>query len=180
MKELSERHIPFLLFSLWLVVTAYNIFKPYHIDDTAHLEIARWISSHPLQPMSGLLNWFGIDEPIYKTNQPHLYFYLLSFWMSVFGSSEPATHMFQSFFSLACVFLFYKLAHFYARGLALWLTAMLVLGPGFLVEQNLMADVPLLAIWLCFFYLMICEVDSPRQTRRYLFAALGCSAALLG
>jgi hypothetical protein len=54
---------------LWLVlilflVTAYNLFKPFHIDDTAHLEIARWIAGHPLHPASGLLNWgAGIDEP---------------------------------------------------------------------------------------------------------------------
>jgi 4-amino-4-deoxy-L-arabinose transferase-like glycosyltransferase len=179
MRGIPDRHVLLFLCLLWLIVTAYNIFKPYHIDDGVYLQIAQWIRSHPLHPMSGHLNWLGSDEPVYKINQPHLYFYLLSFWISVFGVSEPATHVFQSFFSFACIILFYRLAHFYVRGLALWLTAIMILGPAFLVGQNLMVDVPLLAIWLCFFNLLVCEVESEHQTERYLFAALACSAAIL-
>lgn len=51
----APRNWPWLV-TLWAIVTAYNLFKPYHIDDTVHLEIARWISAHPFRPMSGLLN----------------------------------------------------------------------------------------------------------------------------
>ncbi len=167
------------LVALWAIVTAYNLFKPYHIDDTAYLEIARWISSHPLHPMKGMLNWGGIDEPIYKINQPHLYFYLLSFWGRVFGYSEAAMHALQSLAALACILLFHRLARVFVGPVALWATAMLVLGPAFIVEQNLMVDVPLLATWLAFFNPLICDIGSQYQNRRYGLAALACAAALL-
>ena len=42
-----------VLVAFWLAGTCYNLFKPFHIDDTAHLEIARWIAAHPLHPVSG-------------------------------------------------------------------------------------------------------------------------------
>ena len=164
---------------LWVAVTAYNIAKPFHIDDTAHLEIARWISGHPLHPMSGMLNWSGTDQPIHDTNQPHLYFYLLAGWSSLLGFSEIALHSMQALFALACVVLFHRQAQRFCPGVALWLTAMLILCPAFVVEQNLMVDVPLLALWLLFFELLLLHRDSPAQTRRYLLAGLVCGAAVL-
>jgi 4-amino-4-deoxy-L-arabinose transferase-like glycosyltransferase len=167
------------LFVLWATVTAYNLFKPYHIDDTAHLEIARWIGAHPLRPMSGLVDWEDGIEPIYQLNQPHLYFYLLAVWGGVFGYSEVAMHLLQSLASLCCILLFHHLARRFVGPAALWATAMLVLGPAFVVEQNLMVDVPLLATWLAFFNLLICDIASPRQKRRYILAAFACAAALL-
>jgi 4-amino-4-deoxy-L-arabinose transferase-like glycosyltransferase len=169
----------FWLVGLWLTVTAYNLFKPYHIDDTAHLEIAQWIQSHPLHPMSGLLNWIGIDVPIYRTRQPHLYFYVLAIWGRMFGFGELAMHALQSLAALACILLFHRLARAFAPASALWATAMLVLGPAFVVEQNLMVDVPLLAAWLAFFNPLVCDVNRESQSRRYLLAALACAAALL-
>jgi 4-amino-4-deoxy-L-arabinose transferase-like glycosyltransferase len=167
------------LFVLWATVTVYNLFKPYNIDDTVHLEIARWISAHPFHPMSGLVYWDGIKKPIYELNQPHLYFYLLASWGGVFGYSEAAMHALQSLASLCCVLLFHRLTRVLVGPLALWATAMLVLGPAFIVEQNLMVDVPLLATWLAFFNPLICDIDSRYQSRRYGLAALACAAALL-
>ena len=167
------------LLVLWVTVTAYNLFKPYHIDDTAHLEIARWISANPLRPMSGLFDWEEGIEPIYQLNQPHLYFYLLALWGGVFGYSEVAMHSLQSLASLGCILLFHRLARRFVGPAALWATAMLVLGPAFIVEQNLMVDIPLLATWLAFFNFLICDIASPRQNRRYVLAALACAAALL-
>jgi 4-amino-4-deoxy-L-arabinose transferase-like glycosyltransferase len=167
------------LFVLWAIVTAYNLLKPYHIDDTAHLEIARWIGAHPFHPMSGLVYWGGIEQPIYQLNQPPLYFYLLALWQGLFGDSEVAMHALQSLASLSCVLLFHRLACLVVGPSALWATAMLILGPAFIVEQNLMVDVPLLATWLAFFNLLICDIGSPSQNRRYGLAALACAAALL-
>ena len=166
---------------IWLAVTAYNLFKPYHIDDTTHLEIARWIAAHPLRPMSGMMNLVGIVTPVYSTNQPHLYFYLLAVWGSLFGYGEPAMHALQALFSLAAILLFYRIAQRLAPANALWLTAMLALGPSFVVEQNLMVDVPLLALWLLFFAALIlgADADEGSQRRRFLVAALACTAAVL-
>lgn len=167
------------LAGLWLLATAYNLFKPYHIDDAAHLQIAQWIARHWLHPMRGVLNWSGVDEPIFKTNQPHLYFYLLALWGRLFGFGEPAMHLLQSLATLAAILLLRRMARRLVGANALWVTAMVVLGPAFFVEQNLMVDVPLLAVWLVFFNALICETGSPRQTRRYVIAATACAAAIL-
>jgi 4-amino-4-deoxy-L-arabinose transferase-like glycosyltransferase len=175
----AGQHEGVWLFVIWATVTAYNLFKPYHIDDTVHLEITRWISAHPLHPMSGLVYWDGIKKPIYQLNQPHLYFYLLALWGGMFGYSEAAMHALQSLASLCCVLLFHRLARMLVGPSALWATAMLVLGPAFIVEQNLMVDVPLLATWLAFFNPLICDIGSRYQSRRYGLAALACAAALL-
>ncbi len=168
-----------VLFLIWAAATACNLFKPFHVDDTAHLTIAQWIIHHPLHPMSGLLNWSGTLEPIYKTNQPHLYFYLLALWIRLFGTSEAATHLLESLATLACILLFFRIARQFIPSLALWATAIVILGPAFVVEQNLMVDDPLLATWLAFFFFLVCQVSDPRQTRRFVLAALCCSAALL-
>jgi hypothetical protein len=169
------------LAAIWFAVTAYNLFKPYHVDDTAHLEIARWIAAHPLHPMSGTLNWHGVDEPIYLTNQPHLYFYLLALWGTLFSYGEAAMHVLQAFFSLAAILLFHRIALRLVPAHAIWLTGMLALGPSFVVEQNLMVDVPLLALWLLFFHALIAgaDADAEGQPRRFRVAALACAGALL-
>ncbi|TLU71773.1 ArnT family glycosyltransferase [Lichenicoccus roseus] len=167
------------LSGLWLIVTACNLFKPYTIDDTAHLIIADWILHHPLHPMSGPLNWNGTVEPIHATNQPHLYFYILAFWEKLFGASEIALHGMQSLFSGGCIVLFHWIARRLAPSCAVWLTAMLALDPAFIVSQNLMVDVPLLSCWLGFFACLIRIVPAERQHRRYLLAASACSAAIL-
>jgi 4-amino-4-deoxy-L-arabinose transferase-like glycosyltransferase len=170
-----------MLGSLWLALTAYNLFKPYHIDDTAHLEIARWIAADPLHPMSGTVYWTGGYQPIYLTNQPHLYFYLLALWGSLVGYGEPAMHMLQACFTLAAILLCYRIALRLVPAQAAWVTGMLAFSPSFAVEQNLMLDVPLLALWLLFFSALIVGANAqPKaQTRRFLVAALACSAALL-
>jgi len=174
----TRRDWPGLL-ALWAIVTACNLFKPFHIDDTAYVTIAQWISRHPLHPMQGTLNWQGTVQPISKIIHPHLYFYVLAAWGRVFGFSEPSLHLVQSLAALACILLFHRLARTLLPASALWATALVILGPAFLVEQNLMIDVPLLAAWLLFFSALICDARSERQTRRYLIAALACSAAIL-
>jgi hypothetical protein len=159
------------LFLLWAAATAYNITKPYHLDDAAHLLIAQWIAFHPLHPMQGLLNWSGYPQPIAATNQPHLYFYLLAAWGSLFGFGEVAMHILQSGFTAAAIWLMHRLSRRLAPDHALFLTALLVLNPAFFVEQNLMVDVPLLSLWLGFFVALV--------ERRFALAGLACAAAIL-
>jgi 4-amino-4-deoxy-L-arabinose transferase-like glycosyltransferase len=88
-------------------------------------------------------------------------------------------HALEAVPALASILLFHRLARVLTGPMALWATAMLVLGPAFIVEQNLMVDVPLLAAWLAFFNPLICDIDKPFQNRRYGLAALACAAALL-
>ncbi len=167
------------LIGLWLTLSAYNLFKPFHIDDVAHLEIAQWIASHPLHPMSGPIDIGGFEQPIHETNQPHLYFYLLAIWGRLFGFTELPLHALQSVFALACIGLFHRLAVTLIPTVALWATSLLALSPALIVEQNLMVDAPLLALWLAVFSLLIRDGGSSHQTRRYVLAGLSCAAAVL-
>lgn len=167
-----------LLILIWLLATACNLDKAYHIDDTAHLEIAAWITEHPGAPMTGLVNWGDSAEPIHELNQPSLYFYMLAGWGAVFGYGEVAMHAFQSLFTLAATFFFFGIARILVPLYALILTALFILSPAFLVGQNLMVDVPIVACSLAFFYLLF----KPRvrsEHGRYALAGLIASIAIL-
>ncbi len=170
-----------ILLAFWIAATAYNLFKPYHIDDSAHLQFAQALITHPLHPMTTVLNLGGTPEPIWHFNQPPLYFYMLGVWGSLFGYSEPAMHMMGALFSLAAIVLFFRIARVLVPWCALWVTGIMTLGPAFVVEQNLMVDVPLLAVWLLFFDVLIVGTDRDESTqqRRFLVAAGAASAALL-
>src|SRR5690242_21117055 len=89
-----------VLLLLWMFATGLNLTKPYHIDDTAHLQIAQWITREPWRPMSGQINWYQDTEPIHVLNQPHLYFYLLAGWGALWGFGEVTMHLLQSFFKI--------------------------------------------------------------------------------
>lgn len=167
-----------VLLVLWLIATTLNIGKAFHIDDTFHLEAAQWIEQNPLRPMSGIVNWDNNSIPIYAYNQPPLYFYMLAAVGSTFGYSEVPLHIFQSFFTLLAIIAFFKIAELSFPKQALVLTSLLAFNPAFLVNQNLMIDVPLLSIHLSFIYILITPgIKLP--VARYTIAALLLSAALL-
>jgi len=167
---------------IFLAVTLYNLWKPFHIDDAAYLEIAQWITSNPLRPMSGLLNWDGIDEQIHRVNQPHLYFYLVALWGALFGFSEVGLHLMQAFFCAACFVIFAGIVSNATSTEAtsregLFLVLLLVVSPAFVINQNLMVDIPMLSLWLGFFYVLM--PFRGQDTNQHLLASLICSAALL-
>jgi hypothetical protein len=166
------------LFAIWAFATFWNWNKAFHIDDTAHLEIAHWIALHPLHPMSGMLNWSGVLEPIHRTNQPHLYFYLMAGWASVLGWSEQAMHALQAVFSLGAILAFQRLANRLVPGHALLLTALLALGPGFVLNQNSMVEIPQAALWIGF-YAVVLGRRGPPTAGRVLLAGALVAAALL-
>jgi 4-amino-4-deoxy-L-arabinose transferase-like glycosyltransferase len=168
-----------VLLLLWMFATALNLTKPYHIDDTAHLQIAQWITREPWRPMSGQINWYQDTEPIHVLNQPHLYFYLLAGWGALWGFGEVTMHLLQSFFTLACIILTYRIAKIIVPSGALLTTALLMLSPAFVVGQNLMVDVPLLSLWLAFFYVFIAP-QFKSETRRFVLTGFfaGCASLI--
>jgi hypothetical protein len=167
-----------VLLLLWIFATAINITKPYHIDDTGHLETAQWIMRDPWRPMSGQVNWNENTGPIHLLNQPHLYFYLLAGWGAIWGFGEVAMHWLQSFFTLACIILTYRIAKIILPSGALLTTALLMLSPAFVVGQNLMVDIPLLSFWLAFFYVLIAP-QFKTETRRFVGAGFFAGCACL-
>lgn len=162
---------------LWIFATFWNIDKAFHVDDTGHLEIARWIEQNPLHPMSGLVNWSGSPESISTLNQPHLYFYLMAGWAHLFGYSEISMHLLMALFSLWAISAFYRLANIVHSEQAIYITALFALSSAFVVGQNTMVDVPLVAVWIEFYYFLLNPYGEPR--RNLIIASLLCSAALL-
>ena len=133
------------LLAYFILATALNITKAFHIDDAYHVKAAQWIAAHPLQPMSGTINWTGWVQHFHDGNQPPLFFYGMALWGQMFGFGEIAMHSFEALFTALCIVLFHRLAATVVVQHAVWLTGLLVLSPAFLVNQNVMVDVPLLA-----------------------------------
>jgi 4-amino-4-deoxy-L-arabinose transferase-like glycosyltransferase len=167
-----------VLLSLSVVCASVNLTKAVHIDDTAYLEIAQAILEDPLHPMSLELNWDNTARPIFLTNQPILLFYLWALVMLVFGESELVLHLLMTLMTSFAILSFYLLARLLVRRSVLLLTAVLFLGPAFLPGQNLMVDVPLLALWLVFFWAVFAAFVE-RPNHRYLIAAIAIAVACL-
>ena len=161
---------------LYLVATSFNIDKAYHIDDTFHLEAINWIKSHPFRPMSGLINWDENRQPMYAENQPPLYFYLVALISALFGNGEVTLHLFQSIFTFFSLVGFYKITQLLTIEKGLLLTTFFAFCPAFLINQNLMLDVPLLCFNLWFLYYLL-KQPIQSETKRYWTVGLilGCS-----
>jgi hypothetical protein len=167
-----------LFVMLWLLLTAININKAYHIDDSFHLEVAAWIKEHPLQPMSGAVNWSQLPEPIFVSNQPPLFFYLILVFQYLFGTSEIALHLLLSIFTFLALYYFVKLTKLLEVKHSQILLVLFACCPAFVVNQNLMTDIPLLSLILAtLFYLL--KGQQSGILRHYLIAAALLSAGLL-
>ncbi len=142
-----------LLAALWGLATILNLGKPFHIDDIYYLEEAQWIAENPTRPMSGEMYWITDQpEPFYlSNNSPILIPFLQAGVLRVFGLSPLALHVMTSVFAAFAILFFHALATRLARDVAPVLTAIFVLSPSFIAEQNIMLDVPLVMSWLAFF-----------------------------
>ena len=167
------------LLGVWMVCTLINVGKAAHIDDAAHLEIARWIAEHPLHPMQGIVQWGEHAEPIHHLNQPHLFFYLLALVRVVFGPSLIAAQLLVSIFVALGVGAFHRLWRQLVgqRGSVLG-PALLFLGPAFVPGQNIMTDAPLLALW-CAFAAALVHARGPHIARGLWLAGVFVAAACL-
>jgi hypothetical protein len=160
---------------MWAVVTAFELTKAVHIDDTAYLEVARAIIAHPLHPMSGLLNWSDTALPIHKQNMPHLLLYLMAAVMKAApGHFDLALHAVWALFSGLAIALFYRLARVLEAPRPLVWTAIFCLGPAFIPSQNLMLDVPLIAVWLAFFYMLARPDETGALPTAAVLVAVAC------
>lgn len=152
--------------------------KPFHVDDTFHLEMARWIADHPTAPLSGRIDWGEGLVPMHVANQPPGFFYLIACTGALFGYGEVPMHLMRSLFTLLAIVCCFRLAQRSHASHALTLTALLALGPAFLVNQGVMVDMPLLALHLLFFDLLL-RAPGTHRRRRVALAALVLGVAML-
>lgn len=171
------RHPSFgVILVLWAAITALGHGKAFHIDDTFHLKAGQWIEAYPLQPMSGLVNWAHDPEPIHRFNQPPGFFYAVALTGHWFGYGEAPMHAMLSLFTLLALICFHRLARHRSPRSALLLTALFALCPAFLVNQGVMADVPLLALLLLTACLLLLPGPGPVALRLSLAALVLCGA----
>ncbi len=176
MKDILDyRHM--VLFILWAIATSLNLTKAFHIDDPFHVLVAQWIAEEPWRPMSGTVNWSGVVEPFHRGNHPPLFFYGMSAWGVVFGFGEIAMHAFLSLFTGLAIYFMYKISTIFSRTVALWTTGFFALSPGFLVNQNVMLDVPLVALILGALY-HGCEAVRKQRIVSAIWSAFFISAAI--
>ncbi len=163
---------------LWVFLTAININKAYHIDDTFHLQAAMWIKDHPATPMSGTINWKDNPTPLYTHNQPPLFFYLLALAVSLFGTGEIPLHLFLSVFTFLALLLFSKLTESLKLKNGNLLILLFAFNPALVVNQNLMTDVPLLVLILSSAFFLL-KAEGEKKAAGYILSALCIGAGLL-
>lgn len=177
MKGISKKDW-LLLFLIWLIATSVNITKPFHIDDAYHLEAAVHIQKNPLQPGSGYINWLNVPEPISNSNQPPLVFYLISIVGSIFSLNEIPLHLLISFFTFAALFYFFLTVRLLKPGNEWFLTMLLGLSPAFLVNQNIMTDIPVLSASTAFAYFSL-KAAQTGQKKFIVYSGLALAIAVI-
>jgi 4-amino-4-deoxy-L-arabinose transferase-like glycosyltransferase len=171
-------HRYFLLIAIWLVLTLINVNKAFHIDDTFHLEAAQYLKENPAKPMSGLITWGDDPTPLYKHNQPPLFFYLIALFTGIFGTSEIPLHLFLSFFTFVALYYFQKSARLVSPQNEKILLILFGFCPALVVNQNLMTDVPVLAIITAMAWFLL-QASRTGRLIHYLLAALVLGFGLL-
>lgn len=160
-----------LLIFLWVFVTSFNLFKSFQIDDTFYIEEAHWISKHPLKPLSGTINWMEYGKSISTENNPVLIPYLITAVGELFGYTEFNLHLITAFFSLiAIVFLLLLFKQFNPKYYK-YLLVLIVAHPIFIVNQNIMLEIPFLAIGAICFYIIF-SPNSNTGSKYFILAVL--------
>lgn len=162
----------FIIF-LWLVITTLNLNKSFHVDDTAYLEVSKWIEKNPTKPMSGEVDWsdkleFDIkdDDQIKKPSlfHPPLFLYIISIWGKLFSYSEISLHFLMSFFTLWILLRFNSILEILNKPNKKFVIAVFSCCPAFILNHNIMLDIPLLAFILEFFYWTINSKCSDKKS----------------
>src|SRR4051794_7022760 len=138
-----------LLTFLTLAALAGTLQKPFNIDDPLFIWVARHIQTHPANPFSFGVNWYGTEWPMAEvTKNPPLGCYYLAAAGTVAGFSELALHGAMLLPAIAVVLGTWRLA----RRLCPrpFLAGVLVLfSPVFLLSSTtVMCDVLMLAFWV--------------------------------
>lgn len=167
-----------LLFLLFLFLTLFNINKAFHIDDTFHLEAAEWIRHNPGRPMSGMINWGDVPTPMYMHNQPPLFFYLIALFATLAGYNEIWLHLLIAVFTFLSLLFFQKLTLLLKIKQPGYFLALFAFIPAFVINQNLMTDVPILSLILASAYHLIKAARSGK-TAQYMTAAAFAGTGIL-
>ncbi len=167
-----------LIFVLWLILTGINLNKAFHIDDTFHLEAAEHIGQNPTRPMSIWINWEDSPTVMHKGNNPPLFFYLIYVHQFIFGNGEISLHMLLSVFTFLALFYFFQLSQLLQIKSPRIILTIFAFCPAFIVNQNIMLDIPILALSLSIMYYLL-KGQQSNNTMYYLISASLLSIGIL-
>lgn len=129
-----------------VAVAAAFLNKAVHVDDPVYLSVARQILVDPLLPFSAPINWQQVTEPTWNVMlSPPGFSYWLAGWMALGVTGDLALHAVGAVWTVGLALATYG----WARRLGTWPVGatIFVLGSPFVVAgQNLMLDVPMLAL----------------------------------
>lgn len=177
MKQLLTRKY-FLLFALWSVLTCINLNKAFHIDDTFYLESAHRIKDNPLRPMSGMINWDEVPTPMYTHNPPSGFPYSIALVSGITGFNEIPLHLYLSVFTFFALYFFAGITELLSLENKKLLLVLFALNPAFVINQNLMLDVPILSLILGSLYFLL-KASHAGKGMSYSLCALLLSAGIL-
>ncbi len=120
--------------------------KAFHVDDTLYLEIAEQILVSPLRPFDGAINWQQVTEPAWNVSiSPPGFSYWLAGWMKLGVRGEAGLHLAGTIWLVVLALAVFA----WARRLGDWpvaATCIVLLNPIVIAGQNLMLDVPMVAL----------------------------------
>lgn len=175
---MEQKKTFFLIATLWIVLTAININKAFHIDDTFHLKAAEYIIDHPSSPMSGVVNWGENPSPLYTHNQPPLFFYLIAIFIKIFGKNEIGLHLLVSIFTYLVLYWFHRITELLDLKHKKLMLLVFSFCPALIINQNLMVDIPILAMLLGSLYFIL-KARKNDTLKNHLLAAILLSLGLL-
>jgi 4-amino-4-deoxy-L-arabinose transferase-like glycosyltransferase len=135
--------------------------QAFHLDDAQYLDVARNVGQNPLFPMDLPSVFEGHHQDLWGHTHPPLNAYIIAGLNSLRGGppSEKFLHALFLFFPVLLTVSFYFLARRFAAD-PLIAGALLATNPTLMVSAHtLMADVPLVALWVCATVLFIRGID---------------------
>ncbi len=164
--------------------------KPFHIDDSAFIEVAENILQYPLDPFHGSIALVDNDYHVFRMNglepntfesmsHPPLISYVMAPVIKIFGKAlEIPLHVTFMIFTIMAAVAAFILAQRFTK-ISRIATLFLVASPIFMVNaQNLMTDVPMLAFMLSGIAFFITGVDQ-KKSSLIILAGVCAGLALL-
>ncbi len=158
-----------ILIALTIALHAPFIGEAFHLDDAQYLDVALNVPRNPLFPMDLPSVFEGHHLDLWGHTHPPLNAYLIAGLVYLTGGSPSEVFLHTSFllFPLLLAVSFYFLARRFSVE-PLMATVLLVTNPTLMVSAHtLMADVPLLALWVCGTLLFVRGIDEQRQSLIY-------------
>jgi len=167
-----------VLVSLTILVHAPFVGQAFHLDDVQYLDVALNVFHNPLFPMDLPSVFEGRHLTLWGHTHPPLNAYLIAGLVFLHGGapSEVFLHSVFLFFPILLTISFYFLARRFAAD-PLMASALLATNPTLMISSHtLMADVPLVALWVCATVLFLRGIEEENNALVYA-SALPITAA---